>query len=68
MSLMRNDLVAIKTDIGLVRTRCEEIHKICKRLEKENEKLSSSMQDANADVKRCLMRTSKTEMTLEKCL
>ena len=46
---MRNDLGSIKTDMGLVRAKCEETDKRCHTLETNYQTLSSAVQDANAD-------------------
>ena len=50
MNQMRKDLGSIKTDIGLVRTKCEETDERCNRLETNYQTLSSEVQEINTDV------------------
>ena len=43
MNLMRDDMAAVKADIGHVRMNCEEIGR-CNRTEKEHSELSMKLQ------------------------
>ena len=50
VNLLRDDIVAVKTDINYVRLTCEEIGRRRNRMEKKQSELSSKLQENKSDI------------------